>query len=163
MKELIDKVSSYNLFNYLLPGILYVFIISELTEINLIQQDLLVGAFLYYFIGLIISKFGAVIVEPSLRHISFIKFSDYKDFVAASKKDAKIEILSETNNMIRAIIALFILIGLTLLYSILIKKFPECENWVIGALILMLFTLFLFAYRKQTIFITNRIKSNLNE
>lgn len=58
MKEILEKVSSYNLFNYLLPGTVFVFVLSKISGYNFIQKDLLIGAFLYYFIGLVISRIG---------------------------------------------------------------------------------------------------------
>ena len=161
MKELLDKISSYNLFNYLLPGVLYAFISSELTTVNLIQKDLLIGAFLYYFIGLIISRIGSIIIEPLLKYLSFIKFAAYKEFVQASNKDSKIEILSEANNMYRTFVALFLALGLTVLYSYFELRYPFIKQWVLGSMILLIFIMFLFAYRKQTNYITKRIKSNL--
>lgn len=161
MKDLLDKISSYNLFNYLLPGVLFAFIASKLTDINLIQQDILVGAFLYYFIGLVISRFGSIVIEPLLKGISFVKFAEYKDFVTASKKDTKIEILSEANNMYRTFISMFLLLVLLKVYSIFELKFPIIKEWSLIVLAILLLFMFLFAYRKQTNYITKRIKSNL--
>lgn len=161
MKELLDKISSYNLFNYLLPGVLYVFISSELTTVDLIQKDLIIGAFLYYFIGLIISRIGSIFIEPLLKYFSFIKFAAYKEFVEASKNDSKIEILSEANNMYRTFISLFVILSLTVLYSYFESKYPFIKEWVLAGLILLIFIMFLFSYRKQTNYITKRIKSNL--
>ena len=60
MKELIDKISSYNLFNYLVPGVLLAFAADKFTAYSLVQSDLLIGAFLYYFIGLVASRFGSL-------------------------------------------------------------------------------------------------------
>ena len=67
MKELLDKLSSYNIFNYLLPGILFSVLASKTTELNLIQIDIILGVFVYYFIGLIISRIGSLIIEPILK------------------------------------------------------------------------------------------------
>lgn len=161
MKELLDKISSYNIFNYLLPGVLYVFIVSKITDIDLVQKDLLIGAFFYYFLGLIISRIGSLIIEPILKSISFVEFADYKDFVQASKNDSKIEVLSETNNMYRTLVSLFLLIFLTKLYWHLELRYPLLKEWIIIILIILLILMFLFAYRKQTTYITKRIKSNL--
>jgi hypothetical protein len=90
MKEILEKISSYNLFNYLLPGTVFVFVLAKISEHNFIQKDLLIGAFLYYFIGLIISRIGSVIIEPLLKKWNFLKFAEYSDFVIYSKKDDKI-------------------------------------------------------------------------
>ena len=112
MKDLIDKLSSYNIFNYLLPGIIFVVFLKEVIGYNFIQDNNLIGAFLYYFIGMVVSRFGSVIIEPLLKYISFIKFKDYKLFVSASKQDSKLELLSEVNNTYRTISATFILLVL---------------------------------------------------
>jgi hypothetical protein len=85
MKEIIDKLSSYNIFNYLLPGVLFVAIAKHFTEYNLILDHDFIGAFFYYFIGMVISRFGSLIIEPMLKKIMFVKFSDYSDFISASK------------------------------------------------------------------------------
>jgi hypothetical protein len=98
LKDLLSKLSSYNLFNYLLPGIIFVVLAKELTRFFFVQDDIILGAFLYYFIGMVISRFGSLIIEPLLKKISLLKFADYGDFVTASKKDEKIELLSEVNN-----------------------------------------------------------------
>ena len=84
MKDILEKISSYNLFNYLLPGVLFVVILEKFTTYSFVQENLIVGAFVYYFAGLVISRFGSLIVEPLLRKISFLKFADYEDFVSAS-------------------------------------------------------------------------------
>lgn len=117
MGDLINKISSYNLFNYLFPGIVFVALSKEITAYSFVQQDILVGAFLYYFIGLVISRFGSLVVEPILKKIKFIEFADYKDFVVASQKDPQIEILSEANNTYRTLLSMFLLVFLLKLYE----------------------------------------------
>ena len=49
MKELLDRLGSYNIFNYLLPGAVFAAIASSLTDYSFIQNDVLVGAFVYFF------------------------------------------------------------------------------------------------------------------
>jgi len=104
MKDILSKLSSYNLFNYLFPGILFVIVASKVTHYSLIQQDVVIGVFLYYFIGLVVSRFGSLVIEPILRKTSFLRFADYEDFVAALKKDEKLELLSEVNNTYRTLV-----------------------------------------------------------
>jgi hypothetical protein len=157
MKEIFDKLSSYNLFNYLLPGVVFVIVAKQFTGYDFIQKDLAVGAFAYYFIGMVISRFGSVIVEPILRGISFVKFSDYKRFIPASKKDEKINLLSEVNNTYRTLISMFLVLGLLKLYHWIEEQFHLTYNlgYYIGGTILLI--TFLFAYRKQTTYITERV------
>ena len=160
MKEIIDKISSYNIFNYLLPGILFVVLAKHLTTYNFIQEDTLIGAFLYYFVGMVVSRFGSIIIEPILKKASFLKFADYKHFVTASKKDVKIELLSEVNNTYRTIISMLILLMLLKFYKYLEVKFQITETTSFVILTLFMFIMFLFSYRKQTSYITKRIEAN---
>ena len=121
MKDLLDKLSSYNIFNYLLPGTIFAGLGEQLTSHSLIQDNLLIGLFLYYFIGLIISRIGSLTVEPFLKWIKLVQFADYKDYVKASELDPKIELFSEQNNMYRTLCSLF----MTLL---LFKIYDEIKN-----------------------------------
>ena len=80
MNALLSKLSSYNLFNYLFPGIIFVILAEGVTDYSLIQEDIAIGAFLYYFIGLVVSRFGSLMIEPFLKKVSFLRFADYKNF-----------------------------------------------------------------------------------
>jgi hypothetical protein len=90
MNELLNKLSSYNLFNYLLPGILFAVLASEATHYSFLQRDIVLALFLYYFIGLVVSRVGSLVIEPLLKKSGFLKFADYKDFVTESKTEHKI-------------------------------------------------------------------------
>ena len=160
MKDLLDKLTTYNIFNYLLPGVLFVVIAKALTDYDLIQENNLLGAFLYYFVGMTVSRFGSVIIEPILRKIKFLEFREYKDFVNASKKDVKIELLSEVNNTYRTLISMLFLLLLLKLYNVL-AVFFQIENTIsFIALTILISILYLFSYRKQTNFVVIRIDAN---
>jgi len=163
MKEILDKISSYNFFNYLLPGILFVVIVEKFTFYSFIQENIIIGIFLYYFIGLVISRFGSLIIEPFLKRISFIKFSNYADFISASEKDSKIEIFSEINNMYRTFISMFFLILLLKLYELIESIFPALSGWNFYILFAALLTMFLYSYRKQTKYISSRVNKALKK
>ena len=159
MKEFIEKISSYNLFNYLLPGVLFAVFAEYITTYKVIQSDVITGLFLYYFIGLLISRIGSLVLEPVMKKISFLKFAPYKDFVAVSAKDPKLDTLSEANNMYRTLCALFIALGA-------LKLFEVVTDWLgmPGAaapyiLFILLFGLFAFSYRKQTKYIRDRVEA----
>lgn len=160
MNELLTKLSSYHLFNYLLPGVIFAILVSEITTYQLIQKDIVVGVFLYYFLGLVISRFGSLVVGPMLRSVSFVKFADYKAFVMASKKDPQIEVLSEVNNTYRTLCSLFSLLLMLKLYARIEAWLPHLKDWDTTLLTFLLLLTFLFAYRKQTSFIVKRIKAN---
>lgn len=163
MKEIIDKLSSYNIFNYLLPGIIFVIIANGTTDYNFIQENNFLGGFLYYFIGMIISRFGSVIMEPILKKTNFIKFRDYFDYINASQKDGKIELLSEVNNTYRTLNSMMFLLLILKFYNFLSIEFNFNNIVTLIILTVLILVLFLFSYRKQTNYITKRIDANKNQ
>lgn len=160
MSEFLEKLSSYNLFNYLFPGVVFCLLADEYFSYSLIQEDIIVGVFLYYFVGLVISRIGSLIIEPTLKKIGFVSFSEYEDFISASKTDPKIETLSEVNNMYRTVIALFFTLSLAAIYQAIQVKWPVVANYSLYIAILVLFFMFLFSYKKQTSYIVKRVKSS---
>lgn len=159
MKDIIDKIGAYNLFNFLLPGVLFAAILERLTSYSITQENLVIGAFLYYFVGLVISRLGSLIIEPVLKKISFVEFMPHVDFVYASKSDPKMEVLSQENNMYRTFIALFILLSLAKIYELSAQKFPLLNEQSAMIVVVVLMIIFLLSYRKQTSYITSRIKA----
>lgn len=154
MSELLQKLSTYNIFNYLFPGVIFVILLRHITNINLLMDDLVLGMFLYYFFGLVLSRIGSILIEPVLRCTRIVQFSNYSRFVRASKLDNKIDLFSEANNMHRTIIAM---LAVLLVASI-------CSGSAACHLILGLassIVLFILSYRKQTSFITKRIDESL--
>ena len=157
MKEFIDKISSYNIFNYLLPGILFVGLGKEITSFSLVQNNLLIGLFLYYFIGLVISRLGSLILEPLFK--KFVKFAEYEDYVKASKLDPKIEIFSEQNNMYRSLCMLSIALILLKIYDLVWGSGSLNNVAIIFIFLIGLLVLFLFSYKKQTEkYVVKRVK-----
>ena len=110
MEKLLEKLSSYNIFNYLFPGMIFCILLEKTTSYSIIQENIVIDVFLAYFIGLLISRISSLIIEPLLKKVKFVKFAEYKDFVLASENDSKIELLSESNNMYRVFISLFFLL-----------------------------------------------------
>jgi hypothetical protein len=163
MNLLLEKLSSYSIFNYLFPGVVFVVIAESLTTFSFIQKNIVIGLFLYYFIGLVISRIGSLVIEPFLKRIRFITFVKYSDFVNASKIDKKIELFSEINNMYRTLCSLFLLLIATKIYEEIAIAIPVIDKWSMEILTVSLFFLFVFSYRKQTIYITKRIKCILKK
>lgn len=157
MKEILQKLSSYNIFNYLLPGIIFVVLLRFFTSYDLIIDEAILGAFLYYFIGMIISRIGSLIIEPLLKKMSIVKFADYHKFVKASGRDNKIELFSEVNNIYRTFISLFMLLLIVVIYEQFSQYFNLNATIKTILIIMSLIVLFICSYRKQTKYITKRI------
>lgn len=163
INDLLDKITSYNLFNYLLPGVLFAVLATSLTDVTLVQEDVVTGAFFYYFLGVVISRIGSLILESLLEWIGFLTTGDYGEYVSASKADQKIEVLLETRNMYRSLLAVFIsLLGLKT-YLWIEGSFPGLEALRAWLAIGFFIALFLFSYRKQTKYIISRAQERTNE
>lgn len=160
MKEIINKITSYNLFNYLFPGILFVIIATKWTIYDFQVENIILGVFLYYFVGMTISRIGSLWIEKILKKSKLVKFSDYNDFVVCSKKDDKINLFSEINNTYRTLISLGFCLLIIKIYSELDRAFAIPEIYT--TLILLIFTILLYvlSYQKQTQYINKRIKAN---
>jgi len=158
MVDLLDKISSYDLFNYLLTGIIFVILAGQFTRYSFIQQDIITGLFLYYFIGLVISRIGSLAIEPLLKRVSFIHFAAYNDYLTASEKDPDMKLFSQVNNTYRTFCSLFIVLLLLNAYEWIQFRIPSLMNWDQTIFMALMLIIFLYSYRKQTGYITKRIK-----
>lgn len=159
MKELLDRLSQYNLFNYLLPGALFA-VLVEVSSFRLLQDDIVTGLLVYYFTGLVVSRIGSLMVEPLMKWCHFVAFAPYREFVRGCVKDAKLEILSEANNRYRTLAAAFLCLGFVaagdrVAYWLGVSR--EAQKLVIIGLLFVLFSL---AYRKQTAYVRQRVQAN---
>lgn len=158
MDKILDKLSNYNIFTNLFPGAIYCFLVDKLFSIQLIQDDLVVGAFLYYFCGMVISRVSSVVLEPLLKKTHFVTFVDYKNYLTALAKDEKIAVLLETSNSYRSVAALLVCVMATGGYVAAAPYVPTIELYANYIFLACLLVLFLFAYRKQTQYIVARTK-----
>ena len=158
MDDILSKLSSYNIVNYLFPGTLFVAFTDASTSFSFVQERVIVSLFWYYFIGLAISRFGSLVLEPLLLRTRFLKFAKYRDYVMASRDDNHIVELSGVNNMYRTLCALFVV----LIAFVILDRYPPLSSHLsaIGPYLTCLgfLAVFLFAYRKQTQYVVRRIE-----
>ncbi len=161
IKILFEKISPYDIFNNFFPGIVFCSIIKQISSISFSSEGILEKLFLYYFIGIVISRIGSNIIEPLLKKIKIIEFITYNEYIAASKKEPFIKVLSEKNNIYRTVIAMSIVIIGVKLYD-LILGYISNNYWFSDLILLIIFVaiaiLFIFSYRKQTNYIKERVK-----
>ena len=131
---------------------------ERLTSFSLIQRSWIVGIVLYYFIGLVISRVGSLIVKPLLERIGFVKEAPYEDYVEASKSDSKIDILSAQNTMFRTLCAMSIMLMGLKIGEKVIGILPWGADVYDFIFLVGLFMLFLFSYRKRTQAIVRRVR-----
>ena len=66
VKSVLDKISSYNIFNNLFPGIVFCYIVDQTTRFTFIRSGW-ENVVMYYFVGMLISRVGSLTVEKWLK------------------------------------------------------------------------------------------------
>mgnify|MGYP001247070130 FL=1 len=158
MEKLVEKISRYHIFNYLVPGYLFLIISGYILKINLINNNILYSFFEAYFIGIVISRISSLVIENILNKIFRIKKEPYEKFIEASLIDKKITILSQDSNMYRCLCTLAIMeLMLELATLLKITSIVSRDGLIITVLTLFIIT-FAFSYKKQNKYILKRVK-----
>lgn len=158
MEDILKKISGYQIFNFLLCGAILTLLLQKTTNINLTSPDSLTTFFTYYFIGLILSRLGSLLVEPALRRLKIIVFVPYNEYLKALGKDPKIDTLSQENNTYRTLIATFLsFVAIYILQKRVHGLTPRQTAVVTVAGSVLLVILFVLSYRKQTTYITKKV------
>ena len=145
MENLIDKFSQYDTFNFLLSGVVFEIFFSYMTKINLHTTEWYTNICIWYFIGLVISRIGSLILEFICKKTNFVKYSTSEEKLKAEKKDEnkKLPILLQNSNMYRTLTTTFIILTITSIFHI------QTTKWLI-LLFVGLIVLFLFSYQKAS-------------
>ena len=159
MEKLIEKLSSYNILNNLIPGAAFIWL-SNLFGIFAISQDSIIEKlFIYYFCGMIVSRIGSIVIEKICLERKIISYVPKKEYVEAAKRDKVIEELLETSNLYRTCAGMILTIGVCKIYVIGAQYFnllSLLNKWLI---LILLFVLFFAAFCKQTKHISIRIEA----
>lgn len=157
MTDILSKITSYNLFNNLVPGVVFSYAASSLEIAAVGTGNLATDLIIYYFIGVLISRFGSLFVEPILKFTRVAIYADYTSYLNACANDKKIELLVEDNNQYRTYISALVILILALIFNNASDQYQITQTTrkiIVVSAILMLFIL---AYRKQTSYIRKRI------
>lgn len=157
MESLLERLSSYNILNNLIPGAVFVFLIHLLDVVSLPLEGIVESIFVYYFCGMIVSRIGSLVIEGFFKKLKWIKYAPKTEYVAATKKDKRIESLLETSNMYRTFAGLFLTLGIMKGYSALVRLLTIPKYVTMIAFGVVLFALFSVSFIKQTKHIVSRI------
>ena len=157
MDKFIEKLEEYKIFNYLLPGIIFTYLLKYYVGIDIFQSNVIEMAFIFYFIGSVISRFGSVVIEEILKKIKFIKYSNYNDYINAVKKDDFIKKLLISNITYRTLCAGFLLILIIKGVKELVNYFNLQTGIIYTIVIIFGFILYLLSFKKQTGIIVKRV------
>lgn len=155
MEKIIEKIEIYHFINYLLPGTIFVAILNKIFENNFFDSNIVIVVIEYYFIGLILSRIGSVLLQPIFKKTKIIKYADYNKYIKASKEDDKLEILQREANQYRTYIVTFIILAIVQSYICIVNK----NFTIILVLFIGLAILFTLAYKKQIKFIVDRVEN----
>lgn len=172
-KSVLEKISSYNIFNNFFLGIAFCYMVKIFTDYKLDIGNLWENIFIYYFWGLIIGRIGSLVIENLLLKVriknkksklkeNYIERAPYKEYIKASEKFSFIKTLNEINNMYRAMISVFASVLVIKLYEILsihfINLFGQMEMPLEILLLITGMILFIVSYKKQTDYIRKRVQ-----
>lgn len=168
LKQIFEKISSYNIFNNLYPGVLFIYLGKFIFELNILSDNWFENLIIFYFWGMVLSRIGSIIIEPIMKKIKLIKYAPYSDYVKASSIEPLVDTLSEVNNTYRTLLSTFICtfmykLGITI-NEICLKSgitfFQENKVWIFLILLILLFA---FSYVKQTNYVRKRVESVLKK
>lgn len=161
MESILEKIDQYDLFINLLTGSVLALLITKTTSINFADGDAIELLFSYYFLGLVVSRIGSLLIGPVLKSTKFVSYTSYTDYLHAAKRDPKLEMLSQDNNLYRSIISACVIYIATFTFDRTVYQHSHVfSGYFVLASAIFLLVLFTFAYRKQTSFISRRVNDN---
>lgn len=160
---IIDKLSQYNFLTNILPGTVLCLLLHYFVGYNLLLSDYYLAGILFYFAGIVNSRFGSLVVEPLLKRLKILVFAPYSDFVKAEKQDIKLTVISQENNTYRSYVSVMLIVLLAYLYKITLANIEVVANNEIVILLALLIVLFVCSYRKQTNYVRERVEANLKK
>lgn len=173
IKNLVEKISSYDILNNLFPGVIFCSIVERTTRLHFLLERL--GGFVFIlFCRNDYKPYGSIFIEKILKSIKvrnkktkekdkFLKFAPYGDYIEASEANSFIKVLNETNNTYRTIIAMLVVVMGAKLYDWLLYDLIDDlgvagSNSVFLIACLLITMLFIHSYKKQTDYIRGRVE-----
>lgn len=158
MERMIDKLSNYHIFNYIIPGGLFLILCNNYLNIKIEQDKIIYFFFISYFIGIIISRVSSLVTEKILCYIFKIKKESHDNYIAATKKDEKIEVLMQDMNMYRSICTMLIILLIIKIAKIFGLYQLIDKDLLILLVFISLIIIFICAYIKQNKYVVSRVK-----
>ncbi len=164
MDNIINKISSYNILNHLLPGVVFAIMLRFFTIFNIFTGEIILDLFLFYFVGAIIGRIGSFI-KYFFNWTELTIFEKRKDFLKSEKNNGKIKSLVEASNNHRNFAAMFLLLFIALIADFFVKIYNIniFQPWFYAILVIILFFFFCWSYVKQSEIISEDVRSDVNE
>lgn len=161
IKTLIDKLSQYNFVTNILPGTMLCLMLKHIVGYDLfVTNEWYQMGIIFYFVGMVNNRFSSLVIELTMKKTKIVKFSNYKEFIAAEKKDSKITVLSMENNVFRSYISVCTISLIASLFKLIADNVNWIDEWKMQFLLVALLLLFMLSYRKQTSYVRERVEAN---
>lgn len=160
-KALIERISSYQIFNFLYPGLLITSVLGYKGVFSL--DDMHIGFFLLfsYFAGMVASRVGSIIIEELLLWLEWINKPEYKRLNDAKQKEnSPVTLQLELCNMFRTLCAS----ALLLLIVAFVQNFVPIgynTSCTFDLAVFLIFVIFLISFIKQYGYLNKCIEANL--
>ncbi len=158
MEKIVEKINSYHIFNYLVPGYLFLIISGKILKTTLISNNIISSFFEAYFIGIVISRISSLITEKIIVKIWALKKEPYDKYIEANNEDDKLEVLNQDCNMYRSLCTLMLLELVLKIISLLKISNLINKDILIIVILILLVILFAFSFVKQNKYISLRVK-----
>lgn len=160
LEKIIDRINSYQFFNFFYPGAIFIGVFDYLLTKDLKEFSIWYLLLFCYFIGMTFSRIGSLFIEEPMIKWHVIEEINYNRLVKAEEKDSKVMLLLEICNTFRTLSATFIILTLLMLLEDCLKLGLSFSNKEVGFCFLIA-VLFLLSFRKQYNYVNKRVESVL--
>jgi hypothetical protein len=145
METLLNKISTFNIFNYLVPGIVFAFLVSHTTRFNILPSEgYVISLPFFYLCGLLLSSLGSLLPEVLL-YVGLKearKEDRYKNYLLAKQLDPQLEVLAEVRNMSRTFAMMFFVLAIAKVLDYALSLLPRSISLSSETTSLLFFILF---------------------
>lgn len=162
LKSLLERVSSYQIFTFLLPGVAFLAPLTWYYSKPIPETTIWEKLLICYFVGMIISRIGTFVFESWPGHLPCkrlgIELINYPQLIKSEKLDSKIGSLLQVSNTYRSMAGAafsLLLVGLVNHFYNLGFHFPRVLHWIN----IFLCILFYSSFKKQYWYVNERVKN----
>lgn len=159
IKLIIDRVSSYQFFNFVYPGLLLSGVFDIYDVVDVFSLNIWYVLLISYSLGMLASRIGSIVIENIFVCCKWMERFDYDEFNKAEKSNSKVSLHLEISNMFRTISATSLLILIARVANC-IYDFGFSMPWGIVLIVLAIFILFCFSFTKQYEYLKKCIAAN---
>lgn len=159
MGSFAEKLSPYDFINNLFPGVLVSAFVAWSLDLSFIAEgvvSIVVYFCIVYFVGIIMSRLGSLVLEPIFRKVRIAKW--HKNYYVGERDDPKIPTLLRDLNMYRSLVASSLFCCLISLAAVFITKTISCYTCLeTMATLFIIAVVFVCSYSKQSRSIYRRV------